>query len=249
MALESLQNMFSAIILLCAGAAAIAGMFFVSLLLKKQSKKVDSVLFFTFVFLSAGYIFLALGELTRYLIFSVFGQPPTISMPDIYWVTALLSILTGYIILAVNLHKNYGSGNKLMYLGLVVLVVVGVVFFYLSSVNFFQDAESLGEKFISFFYPIFSGLILITSINLYFFMDKVQAFSKGLLFFVAGNAFTLVGDMCYNYYNYVQSAYGTFGLTIDFLYIGAYSLYAIAFIALILQFREMHEGNEVLKWS
>ncbi len=244
MAFESLQTVFSTLILICAGAAAILGGMFVSKLFKKKSQGLDGIILFTFAFLALGYIFLALGELTRYLIFSVFQQPPAVSMPDFYWVFGSISLLIAYITLAVHLHKNHGDINKSILLIILGAIVLGVLFFYFYSVDFFSGT-GIGEKFLGYFYPTISSLVLIASLNIYLFMDKISTFKAGLFFLVTANISTLLGDMLYNYYNFqdfaAQGIYGLVGLGADISYVIGYSLYAIAFLALYLKLKELHE--------
>ena len=76
-------------------------------------------------------------------------------------------------------------------------------------------------------------------------MDKISTFKAGLFFLVTANISTLLADMLYNYYNYqnyaAQGIYGLVGMGADIFYILGYSLYAIAFLALFLKLKELHE--------
>ncbi|MEK6846309.1 MAG: hypothetical protein AABY26_06100 [Nanoarchaeota archaeon] len=245
MAFESLQGVFSTVILLCAGIAALLGLIFVNKLFKKKSQQLDGIVLFTFSFLTLGYIALALGELTRFLLFSVFKQPPAISMPDLYWVVGGLSLLIAYVVFSVHLHRKYAESGKAVALAIISVAVLAVLLFYFSSVDFFSGTGT-GEKFLGYYYPIISSLVLVASLSVYLYIGKVSTFKEGLLFFIPANIATLIGDMLYNYYNYMdyatQGIYGLVGMGADVLYVIGYALFAIGFLALFLKLKEIHES-------
>ena len=107
--MSTLQDSLYLVTLIIAGLTAILGFMVVNHLLKAKSKKVfDNKVVVVFSLLSFGYICFALAELAWYLLFKVFEQIPTVSMPDFYWVLGSGALLLAFTLFSVHIHQNHG---------------------------------------------------------------------------------------------------------------------------------------------
>jgi hypothetical protein len=248
MVLGSLQSFLTGGITLLAGLAGLLGLFFVNRLFKEKIKSVEGANPFIFILLAFGYISLAAGELTRFLIIDIFQKDPTVSMPDFYWVFGIICLLVAFTLYSIYLHQNHGNTAKSLTLMLATIIILGGVFLYFYSFNFFSEGSTFGEQFINYFYPLATALTLLASFNVFLFLEKAGTFTKGLLFFVVANASTLLGDLLFSYFKYAHYAekglYGLIGLTMDSAYLIGYGLYALAFLYLLLNLKEVKKIEE-----
>lgn len=238
MAGESLQTPLFILILIFSGIAALLGAYLVHLLFRKNSReKFNGTIRFIFTTLTAGYIFFALAELSWYLIFDVFNQLPSVSMPDFYWVVGDIFLLLGFTTFSIYMHKQHGNWGKSTFLIILTLAIFSGVLFYLSIMSPGSTNNDSAMVFLSYFYPLVSSLILISSTNIYLFFDKIDKFKTSLLLFMVANASFLSADLLYVYY-VVKGGYGLPGIISDSLYILAYLLCCGSFLSLILDVRE-----------
>lgn len=215
------------LILIFAFLTAILGIFLLNALFGNKIKELFSdTKYFIFFFLICGYSIYALGELTWYLIFTVFEEIPTAGMPDFYWVVGTLLMLSSFFVLSKTLYKEYGQ-NKLpsLLLGgaLLLILVIGMVVVFETS------------NFLGYFYPIIGSLIVILSTNLILFYNQLETFETNLVYLFFSNIGFLVAELIYTYTT-SQEIYGLWGAFADFLYLLSYALSALAFLILLIRF-------------
>lgn len=238
MAGEDLQTPLFILILIFSGITALLGSYLVHLLFKKKSHQVfGGTIRFIFTALTIGYIFFALAELSWYLIFDVFNQLPSVSMPDFYWVVGDIFLLLGFTTFSIYMHKQHGNWGKSTFLIILTIAIFSGVLFYLSIMDPGSVKSDSGLVFLSYFYPLVSSLILISSTNVYLFFDKIDKFKTSLLLFLIANLGFLLADLLYVYYA-VKGGYGLPGIISDSLYVLAYLLCCGSFLSLILDVRE-----------
>jgi hypothetical protein len=238
MAGEELQTPLYIITLIFSGITAVLGIYFIHLLFEKKYRSLFSgTVRFIFTALTIGYVFFALAELSWYLIFNVFNQLPSVSMPDFYWVVGDVFLLLGFITFSFYMHREHGNWSKSSFLIIFSLVVIFGVIFYLSMVDLTSVEKNSGVVFLSYYYPLVSSLILISSTNVYLFFDKIDKFKTSLLFFMIANIGFLIADLLYIYYS-ANNIYGLPGILSDVLYIITYLLCSGSFLFLILDVKE-----------
>ncbi len=205
--------------------------------LYKNRSRVDNVLVIVFSLLAFGYGSFALGEVSWYLIFDVFQQNPALSMPDFYWVIGSLFLFLAFTIFSVHMHNRHGNTNKSIILLIFSVILLGSVFLYLNQLDITQEGNTAGKIFLGYFYPFISSLILISSVSVYLFYEKISALRNNLLFLLIANASFLIGDLLYTY-SAIKRSYDLVGVLSDFLYISAYLLCVISFFSLLLKLRQ-----------
>lgn len=236
MLFDSLQRPLYFITLVIAGFAAILGIILVMHLFNHQKTKntVNNKILFIFSFLSIGYVCFALAEITWFLIFDVFQQLPSASMPDVYWVAGSFCLLLAFVTFSVFVHAQHGQVRHGLALFLFAAMVLGGVFYFLLKMGILGGSTTLGQDFLSHFYPIMSALILIASFSVYLFSDKLDTFKNNLILFMIANAAFLLGDLLYTSY-ITQEVYGLGGVLSDIFYIAAYALCSGSFFSLIFK--------------
>ena len=233
--MSTLQDSLYLVTLIIAGLTAILGFIVVNHLLKAKSKKIfDNKVVVVFSLLSIGYICFALGELAWYLLFEVFGEAPVVSMPDFYWVLGSGALLLAFTLFSVHIHQNHGDAKTGMLLLVVGAVLLGAVIYYINGVDV---GSTEGSVFLGYYYPIASVLILIASISVYIFEDKINAFRGNLLLFLVANIAFLLGDLLYINYS-VAGTFGVIGVVSEVLYMVAYFLCGYSFLWLLLRTQE-----------
>src|SRR3989338_7218304 len=217
MVFESAQQILYLITLIAAGFTALAGLSVVHrFTLKKTALSYSNVFVFIFALLAFGYSCFALAELTWYLIFEVFDQFPSVSMPDFYWVIGSVSLLIAFTTFSLYMfkqHKSLGKGSLFLFLG--GAVFAGILYFALSG-TVVDLSKGKGHLFLGYFYPIASALILVASASVYLFFEKVEHFGKFLMYLLFANLAFFIGDVLYTYYSF-KSVYGITGVLSDVL--------------------------------
>lgn len=234
---ESLQWSLYLITLILAGTTTILGLFVLNKLFQNKLKDLFSnVSFFVFFFLIFGYSCFALGEVCWFLIFDVFEQMPSASMPDFYWVTGSVFQLLAFVSFSVYMFKHHGQlrhAYALLIFGAVVLVgILGFIF----GLNLVGAERTVGSTFLGYFYPLMTGLILIASLSVYLFIEKIGSFQTNFLFLFLANFAFLSGDLLYTYIT-ATGGYGILGAASDLLYIAAYLLCSLSFFILLMKTR------------
>ena len=218
--------------LFVASITAILGLILVNHLIKTK-KYFDNRLVFIFSFLTFGYVCFALAELAWYLLFKVFNQAPTVSMPDFYWVMGSLSLLLGFSTFSFHTHREHGDIRTTMLLLVFGTVVLGAVLYYVLGSNI---GSTEGSVFLSYYYPIMSSLILIASLSVYLFQEKIALFHANLLLLFIANIAFLLGDL-FVIDNSAVSGFGLTGILPESMYILAYILCAYSFLSMLLKTR------------
>lgn len=234
---ENLQWSLYLITLILAGTTAILGLFVLNKLFQNKLKDLFSnVSFFVFFFLIFGYSCFALGEVCWFLIFDVFKQMPSASMPDFYWVTGSVFQLLAYVSFSAYMFKHHGqlrhAYTLLIFGGVVLAGVLGFIF----GLNLFTAGTTAGNIFLGHFYPLMSSLILIASLSVYLFIEKIGLFQTNFLFLFLANFAFLSGDLLYTYIT-PTGVYGILGVASDLLYITAYLLCSLSFFILLMKTR------------
>jgi len=166
------------------------------------------------------------------LLFDVFKQAPVVSMPDFYWVTGSISLLIAFTTFFVYMYKQHGGTNRLWSLLISGIIILGIVVGYVYSLNLSGFGENIGHFFLGYFYPIVSSLILISSLGVYLFQEKLDQFRNDLLLLFIANIAFLLGDVLYTYLT-ISGGYGVAGMASDIMYITAYSLCSLSFYLLL----------------
>ena len=239
MALDHLQDPIYFVLLILAGLTAVLGFLLVHHLKKiKSEQHSDRVVSFTFNFLAWGYSLFALAEISWYLIFGYTKQLPSASIPELYWILGSFVLLMGFIYFSVAMHKEHGKiGKGLTIMGIAGIISGVVLYLILSSTLSHTKAEGI-ELFLIYFYPILSTLILVFSINVYLFFDKIKGWGTAFFLLVTANIANLAADLTFNYSG-LEFGYGTLSLISDGLYTLGYLLCVIAFGYLILKVRSL----------
>ncbi|MEK6969246.1 MAG: hypothetical protein AABW48_02355 [Nanoarchaeota archaeon] len=234
---ENLQWGLYLITLILAGTTALLGLFVLNKLFQNKLKDLFSnVSFFVFFLLIFGYSCFALGEVTWFLIFDVFKQMPSASMPDVYWVVGSVFQLLAYVSFSAYMFKHHGQLRHavalLIFGGVVLAGVLGFIF----GLNLVGAERTVGSAFLGYFYPLMTGLILIASLSVYLFIEKIGMFQTNFLFLFLANFAFLAGDLLYTYVT-ATGGYGVLGATSELLYIAAYLLCSLSFFILLMKTR------------
>lgn len=245
MVLENLQGVLYFITLIFALFTAVLGIISVNVLFRDKLKELFSnTFFFIFFFLIFGYVCFALAELSWYLIFDVFEQDPSVSIPDLYWIVGSFFLLIAFFTLTIHLHRNHGDSGKIISLLILAAVVLGGVVFFVNVIGLTETGKSSGHIFLGYFYPIISSLILVFSSSILFFNEKIELFNSTLSFLFLANVAFLAADLLYTLIT-VKETYGTAGVLSDLGYILAYLLCGLAFLALLFKARDYQNNKEI----
>ena len=191
--------------------------------------------FFIYFFLVAGYALFALGELTWYLIFKVFGKVAPASMPDVYWTLGSVILVISFFGFAVSLYRQHREFNNLVIMLIGGAVLLGAVIFYLSGIDLVALAANRGHVFIGFLYPLASSLMVVFSLTIPLYYHQIEHFRNSLLFLFFANIGTLAGDLLY-----ISSTVEAGGIPSTFYnlaYSIAYFLAAIGFVSMYIEAR------------
>ena len=233
MVMENFEQLISPVIAFSALIAALAGIVLINSLFKDKIKDLfDDSNYFFFFFLCAGYTLYALGEISWYLISITSVQPQANSISDIYWSMGEMIILTAFLVFAFTMHKRYGESQHRKSWIILAASIGFATIMYLFFVN--QNA-TLPYPF-GYFYLVMSSLIMIISINIILFRQKiVQLGQSFLVIFFLANIGMLIGDALFLYIN-TTGTYGIAGVFSGIAYLGAYALSALAFVVIIIRF-------------
>ncbi len=251
MVLENIQGSLYFLTLLLAVFTAVLGILVInSLFMNKIKELFNNTTLFIFFFLVFGYVCFAAAELCWYLMFEVFGSIPAVSMPDFYWVIGSISLLAAFITFSVHMYRQHGRPSEILFISVFGAVVLSVILYYLSSLDFLTTGATTGHIFLGFFYPLASSLILVSSVSAYLFQEAMDTFRSNMLLLFLANAAFLVGDLLYIYY-FISETYGLVGVLSDSFYIIAYGLCSLSFFSLLVKVfarRRKNPSGEPLKF-
>lgn len=243
MVLENIQGSLYLLTLLTAASTALFGFMLINLLFTNKLRDLFSNKnLFIFFFLVFGYACFALAELCWYLMYKVFTELPAASMPDFYWVIGSISLLIAFTTFSVHMYKLHGRKQELYYLLLFGGIVLGVIVYYISSFSSLGLSKTTGHMFLSYFYPVIDSLILISSISIYLFLEKMDTYRSNMLIFFLANIGFLFADVAYVYSSALET-YGIVGILSDILYIAAYTLCSISLLSMYIKTRESRKNN------
>ena len=196
--------------------------------------------FFIFFFLLAGYALFAMGELTWYLIISVFEETPSAGMADFYWLTGALFMLISFIALSSSLRKTYGKMRNFFPLAVsAAILIIGVIVYVSATVS----SEVQGAPLLlSYFYPLSTSLILIFSAVPILYFKHLDSFEVYLSYLFFANIGFLAGDLLFSY----ENASLLLSILSNIFYIFAYGLSAFAFLLLLISFYNL-SSEKVLR--
>ena len=230
MVLENLQSTFYVITLILAALTGVFSYLLISKLWRNRSK-IDTPVLIVFILLSFGYACFALAELSWYMLYGFIERLPSASMPDLYWFVGSLALVLGYGYFSIAMYKEHGHLDR----GLILLfsfgLVGGIILYYILSQGIVDSGSNQLAIFFGYYYPISSLLILIASVSVYLFFDKLNTLGTPLLMLAMANLATFIADSIYSYYSF-KNIYGLLGVTSDLLYIISYLIYVISFYLL-----------------
>ncbi len=240
MVLEQLGDVLYLTTVLFALLTALFGLFMLNTLFGNKIKDLFSDKnFFIYFSLVVGYSLFAMGELTWYLIFKVFGKVDPASMPDVYWTLGSAVLVLSFFAFALTLHRTHRDLNKIMLMVVGGLVLLGGVIFYLSGINLADLAANRGHVFIGFFYPIADCFIIAFGSIIPIYYSKIEHFRSSLLLLFFASVGILIADLLY-----ISSTVEGTGPA--FLYNLAYSisylLAAIGFLTMVVSARRKIKG-------
>jgi len=213
------------------------GVLSINILFKNKLKELFSdKKFFIYFSLIVGYALFALGELTWYLIIQVFEETPSAGMPDFYWITGALFMLLSFAALSNSLHQAYGENRKFYPLLIAsALLILGIVIYVSATIS---SEVSGANRFLSYFYPLSTALILIFSANPLLYFKRLDSFEVHLVYLFFANLGFLGGDLLFSY----ESSSLALSFLSNILYIFAYGLSAFTFFTLLMKFH--HHSSE-----
>jgi len=233
MVIENFEQLIAPFIAFSALIAALAGIVLINSLFKDKIKELfDDANYFFFFFLATGYTLYALGEVSWYLILKTSGQPEANSISDVYWSMGMMVILAAFVVFAFTMHRKYGEMQQRKSWIIIAISIAFMAAMYL----FFVNQNSTQPYPFGYFYLIMSSLILIISINIVLFRQKIAQLGQGVLvFFFLANIGTFIGDALFLYAT-TLGTYGMAGALSGIDYLGAYALSALAFVVIIIRF-------------
>ena len=243
---ETFQGPLFFILFILSGITAILGVLLVNHFFAEKNRHLNNTVLFIFTFLAFGYSCFALAEMSWFLIFDVFEQLPSVSMPDFYWVIGSICLLIAFATFSFHMHKQHGSWSQILAQALFAVIVFGIVLIFLVNMNIGNAGESTGEIFLGYFYPIASSLILIFSGSVYFFLEKLDQYKETFFLFLIANGSFLLSDLLYVYYT-ANNTYGFLGFLSDSLSIVAYLLCALSFFFLLQHTRKASAAENELR--
>ena len=192
--------------------------------------------YFIFFFLTMGYIFYSLGEVSLYLTSVVLESESFPGISDLYWVGGGILIFISFLALAWQLLRS--NPGKVMVFCFSSLIIVAVVVIILFAVTLGPD-----QHFLYYFYPIMSSLIVSCGLSTLFFFSQLGAFRMSLTLFFIGSSLILIGDVFYTSV-LASQGYGLPGLIADLAYLAGYFTSFVAFLALRFNFRSLLRDGE-----
>lgn len=228
---ETLQEPMYLILAIMALITAVSGLLLLNGLFKKKIEDLfNDAHFFTFFFLTWGYILFALGELCWYLIFKVFNETSSTGMSDFYWVAGSILMILSFAVLSVGFYKRYSQTHKFASLITIGIIFLAGIFIYLYST--ISPSGSAGETFLTYYYPLSSGLILLLSTSIILYYKNLNHFGKKLILLFFASICFFIGDLLYVS---LGDAYSLMGVVSDGIYLLAYLLSTIALLSLMLK--------------
>lgn len=240
MVLEQLGDVLYLTTVLFALLTALFGLFMLNTLFGNKIKDLFSDKnFFIYFSLVVGYSLFAMGELTWYLIFKVFGKVDPASMPDVYWTLGSAVLVFSFFAFAVTLHRTHREFSKLVVMVIGGLVLLGAVIFYLSGIDLVKLAANRGHLFIGFFYPIADCFIIAFGSIIPLYYHKIEHFRGSLLLLFLASVGILIGDLLY-----ISASVEGAGPTalFNFIYSVSYLLAAVGFLTMVLSARRKING-------
>lgn len=233
MVVENFEQLISPVIAFSALIAALAGIFLINSLFKDKIKELfDDANYFFFFFLTTGYTLYALGEISWYLILRTSGQPEMNSISDVYWSIGTVVILAAFVVFAFTMHRRYGELQHRKSW----IILAGSIAFATIMYLFFVNQNATQPYPFGYFYLIMSSLIMIISMNIILFRQKIVQLGQGfLVIFFLANIGMLIGDALFLYIT-TTGTYGIAGVISGIAYLGAYALSALAFVVIIIRF-------------
>ncbi len=233
MAWESIQGTLYLITSVLAALAAVLGAVIINKLFGDNHLKelFSNTKLFIFSCLVFGYVCFALAELNWFLIFKVFGKTSSASMPDFYWVVGSFFSLIAFAAFFGHMYQRHGKPHHLGAMSIFAVIVLGSVLLFQYGLDL-TASSTAGILFLGYFYPVASSIILISSLSVYLFFEKIDRFRNTFLFIFLANFAFLSGDLAYTYIT-KKGIYGPVGAFSDFSYIFAYLLVSFAFLYLL----------------
>ncbi|MBS3169219.1 hypothetical protein J4210_01940 [Candidatus Woesearchaeota archaeon] len=237
MVVEQLSNVLYLTTVSLALLTAVSGLFMLNQLFKNKIKDLfTDKTFFIYFSLVIGYSLYALGELTYYLIFTVYDEVPPASMPDVYWTLGAATLILSFFAFAWTFHKMHRESSKLVMMAVGGVVLFGAVLLYLLQSDLAKLATSQGHLFVSFFYPLADCLIITFGSIIPLYYSKIENFRSSLLMLFITSVGILIADLLY-----ISSTAGleidASGILHNIFYSSAYLLAALGFITMIFSAR------------
>ena len=236
MVLEALSEFLYLSTVAFALITALAGLFMLNTLFGNKIKELFTDRnFFIYFSLVVGYSLYALGELTYYLIFTVYDEVPPASMPDVYWVLGAAVLILSFFAFAWNCHKTHRESSKLLVMVVGGVLLFGVVLFYLIQSEVAKLATNQGHLFVSFFYPLADCLIIAFGSIIPLYYSKIEHFRSSLLMLFITSVGILLADIIY--ISSTTAGIDSSGMIRNILYSASYLLAALGFITMIFSAR------------
>ncbi len=237
MVLEQLSDFLYLTTVSFALVTSLSGLFMLNTLFGNKIKELfTDKTFFIYFSLVIGYSLFALGELTYFLIFKVYGEVPPASMPDVYWTLGSAVLVLTFFAFAWNLHQAHREFNKLVMMTIGGIVLFGGVLFYLIQSEIDKLAVNSGHLFVSFFYPLADCLIITFGSIILLYYSKIEHFRNSLLMLFLASLGILVGDIVY-ILSTTGSDVDASGVIHNLFYSLSYLLAALGFITMIFSAR------------
>lgn len=238
MVLEAVSDVLYLSTVVFALITALSGLFMLNILFGNKIKELfTDKNFFIYFSLVIGYSLYALGELTYYLIFKVYGEVPPASMPDVYWVLGAAVLVITFFAFAWNFHGLHRDFTKLAIMVVGGIVLFGAVLTYLLQTELAKLATSQGHLFVSFFYPLADCLIITFGSIIPLYYSKIEHFRNSLLILFCTSLGILIADIVY-VGSTVGLEFDASGIIRNLLYSASYLLAAVGFITMIFSARK-----------
>ncbi|MBI2661928.1 hypothetical protein HYX11_00530 [Candidatus Woesearchaeota archaeon] len=241
MAFENFQSIILFTTLFLSALTAIFGFTLVHKLFKNREKmRLNNLTLISFSLIAFGYSCFAFAEMTYFVIYDIFNQTPSASMPDLYWFFGAISLFLGFTIFSIYLYNKHSQLKKGIVLLLSAGAIMGILLYYVLTTTIMAEGKSPEETFLGYFYPIASGLILISSASIFLFFERLDEIEITLLYLLFANIGIFLSDILYTYYTF-QGVYGSIGALSDTLAAVAYGLCTYAFFSLVMKIKQTAE--------
>ena len=241
MAFENFQSIILFTILFLSALTAIFSFTLVHKLFKNREKmRLNNLTLITFSLIAFGYSCFAFAEMTYFIIYDIFNQTPSASMPDLYWFFGTIFLFLGFTIFSIYLYNKHSQLKKGIVLLLSAGLIMSILLYYVLTATIMTENTSPEETFLGYFYPIASSLILISSASIFLFFERLDDIEITLLYLLFANIGIFFGDILYSYYTF-QGVYGAVGALSDILYAVAYGICAYALFSLTMKIKHTAE--------